>query len=75
MKYTMRDIVEKAEHSQSGLNESYKIDDHTIALLSVWSYGGGRDGHLVSIYVDGKMIATRCKRYTALKKALEVLNA
>lgn len=75
MKYTMRDLVERAEHFESGLNESYKIDNHTIALLSIWSYGGGRDGHLVSVYVDGKMIATRCRRDTGLRKALETLNA
>ena len=75
MKYTIRDLDERAEHIESGLNEAYKIDNHTITLNAVWSYGGGRDGHLVTVLVDGKMIATRCRRNIGLRKALETLNA
>jgi hypothetical protein len=75
MKYTVRDLVERATVNEvRSDSELYKIDGHTISLISVWSYGGGRDSHLMSVYVDGKMVATRCTRNNGLRKALAVLN-
>ena len=75
MKYTMRDLVERATVNEvSENNELYKIDDHIISLRSVWSYGGGLDSRLMTVFVDGKMIATRCTRNNGLKKALAVIS-
>lgn len=75
MTYTIRDLVERATVNEVGENhELYKIDGHTISLRSVWSYGGGLDCHLMTVFVDGKMIATRCTRHNGLKKALAVIS-
>ena len=37
MKYTIRDLNERAEHAESGLDEVYVIDNHRIALPSIRS--------------------------------------
>jgi len=75
MKYTIRDLNERAEYEDLGHgNEVYVIDNHRIALVPIWSYGGGRNENLVSIIVNGKMIATRCKRNNGLRKALQEIS-
>lgn len=74
MKYTVRDLNERAEHTENGLDEVYAIDNHTIALVSIWSYRGGRNASLVSVIVDGDCIATRCKRELGIRKALEKIS-
>ena len=75
MKYTIRDLNERAEHTENGLDEVYVIDNHRIALTSIWSCRGGRNASLVSVIVDGEMIATRCKRELGIRKALEKISA
>lgn len=75
MKYTFKDLIERARHTEDGLDDIYEIDNHTIALLSIWSCTGGRNANLVSVIVDGKCVATRCKRDYGIRKALEVINA
>ena len=70
MKYTSRDLEERAEHITNGLGEAYVIDGHRIVLTPVWSYGGGRSTHLVTVVVDGNRIATRCTINLGIRKAL-----
>lgn len=75
MKYTLKDLVERATTNEvNQYGELYKIDGHTIALKAVWSYGGGLDSRLMTVLVDGKMIATRCTRDNGLRKALAHLS-
>lgn len=75
-KYTVRDLNERATFKQiDQYGEIYHIDGHIISLKSVWSYGGGLDSSLVSVMVDGQMLATRCRRGTGLRKALASLEA
>ena len=74
MTYTMKDLMEKARHEANGLYEWFEIDGHTISMMDIWSHSGGRSKSLVSVSVDGKTIATRCKKDTALRKALSVIS-
>ena len=70
MKYTIRDLEERAEHIVTGLGEAYVIDGNRIVLKPIWSYGGGASSHLVSVIVNEKMIATRCTINLGIRKAL-----
>lgn len=77
MKYTVRDLNERAVYSASanGLDEVYVIDNHRISLTSVWSCRGGKNTSFVSVIVDGEMIATRCRREFGIRKALEKISS
>ena len=74
MIYTMEDLMKRANHEANGLYEWFEIDGHTISMMDIWSHSGGRNRNLVSVSVDGQTIATRCKKDTALRKALSVIS-
>ena len=74
MKYTYKDLMEHITEEERDFT-LIEIDGNKIAVTRDASFGGSSVGHYFSALLNGKMICTRCKRDTGIRKALEALNA
>ena len=74
MKYTYKDLMEHITEEERDFT-LIEIDGNRIAVTRDASFGGSSVGHYFSALLNGKMICTRCKRDTGIRKALEALNA
>lgn len=52
----------------------YKYNDYLILIVRTWNYGGSSIGRNFSVYVNGQILATRCKVETAQRKAIAYIN-
>lgn len=52
----------------------YKYNDYTISITRAWNYGGSSIGRYFSVYVNGEIVASRCKVETAQRKAIAYIN-
>lgn len=63
-----------SKHEHENDYDRYIFNNHNIVLVPVWSFSGGRSTRLFTVIVDGEMIATRCKRDTAMRKIIALIN-
>ncbi len=52
----------------------YKYKNYLILIVRTWNYGGGSFGRNFSVYINGQILATRCKVETAQRKAIAYIN-